>query len=256
MSSAWQVASRSSQGGRPYQEDDCAVTTIRNDGGDDAVLAVLADGMGGHAGGAVASDVATRSFVEAFRSEGGGTGERLKAALTAANEAIAERAGRDAALTGMGSTLVGLVAGAERLDWISVGDSPLWLYSGGALRQLNEDHSMTPLLQARVQRGELTAAAAASHPARNALRSAVVGEDIPLVDLAFMAHRPRRGDVVVLASDGLCSLDDDAISEILRDNATVDADVLAAALIEAVDALNRPEQDNTTVVVLRSLAER
>ena len=253
MSSAWQVASRASQGGRPYQEDDCAVSTL----GDGQVLAVLADGMGGHAGGAVASDVALRSFVEAYRaSKEDDTGERLKAALTAANEAVAARSGADAALTGMGCTLVGLIAAPDRLDWISVGDSPLWLYCGGVLRQLNEDHSMTPLLQARVGRGEMTAAAAAVHPSRNALRSAVVGEDIPLVDLAFMAYRPQPDDVILLASDGLCSLDDEAIAEIVKRHGGRGAERLADELIAAIDALGRPDQDNTTVVVLRPADRR
>ena len=253
MSSAWQVASRASQGGRPYPEDDCAVSTL----GGGVVLAVLADGMGGHAGGAVASDVALRGFVDAYRgSADGDTGERLKAALTAANEAVAARSGGDPALTGMGCTLVGLIAAPDRLDWISVGDSPLWLYSGGVLRQLNEDHSMTPLLQARVGRGEMTAAAAAVHPSRNALRSAVVGEDIPLVDLAFMAYRPQPDDVVLLASDGLCSLDEETIADIVKRYGARGAERLADELIAAIDALGRPDQDNTTVVVLRPADRR
>ena len=252
MSKGWQAASRKSQGGRPYQEDDCAIVRLHDEQGRDVLLAVLADGMGGHAGGAVASDVATRSFVETFRSNGAAVSERLQAALTAANESIAHRSDKEPGLMGMGCTLVGLIAGPERLDWISVGDSPLWLFSGGTLRRLNEDHSMTPLLQARVQRGEMTANAAAMHPSRNALRSAVVGEDIPLVDLAFMSLTPQPGDIVLLASDGLCSLQDAEIQQILKRSPDGDAEAIADGLIAAVDALGRSDQDNTTVVVLRT----
>lgn len=252
MSKPWQAASRASQGGRPYQEDDCAIVRVSDGKGRDALLAVLADGMGGHAGGAVASDVATRSFVEAYRgSSAAETGERLQLALSAANDSIAERSDKEPGLQGMGCTLVGLQLSGDRLDWISVGDSPLWLYTSGALRRLNEDHSMTPLLQARVERGEMTANAAALHPSRNALRSAVIGEDIPLVDLAFMPLQAQPGDVVLLASDGLCSLNDAEIGDILRRNRDGDAEQMADALIGAVDALGRSDQDNTTVVVLR-----
>jgi serine/threonine protein phosphatase PrpC len=252
MSKGWQAASRKSQGRRPYQEDDCAIVRLRDEQGNGAVLAVLADGMGGHAGGAVASDVATRSFVESFRSNPAAVSERLQAALTAANESIAQRSDKEPGLLGMGCTLVGLVAGPQRLDWISVGDSPLWLFSSGMLRRLNEDHSMTPLLQARVQRGEMTANAAALHPSRNALRSAVSGEDIPLVDLAFMQLTPEPGDVVLLASDGLCSLQDAEILQILERNRDAGTETMAEELITAVDALGRSDQDNTTVVVLRA----
>ena len=111
---------------------------------------------------------------------------------------------------------------------------------------------MTPLLQARVQRGEMTANAAAMHPSRNALRSAVVGEDIPLVDLAFMSLTPQPGDIVLLASDGLCSLQDAEIQQILKRSPDGDAEAIADGLIAAVDALGRSDQDNTTVVVLRT----
>jgi serine/threonine protein phosphatase PrpC len=252
MSKAWQAASRKSQGARPYQEDDCAIVRVRSSQNGEALLAVLADGMGGHAGGAVASDVATRSFIEAYRASSAETAERLQLALSTANESIAGRSDQEPNLQGMGCTLVGLMASDDRLDWISVGDSPLWLYSGGALRRLNEDHSMAPLLQVRVERGEMTASAAAVHPSRNALRSAVAGEDIPLVDLAFMPLQAQAGDVVLLASDGLCSLSDAEIVYILRRNREGSAEQMADALVSAVDSLGRPDQDNTTVVVLRA----
>lgn len=250
MSESWRAASRSIQGGRDYQEDECTVSALP---GDDkpAVLAVLADGMGGHAGGAVASGLAARHFVERFLAGHGDTAERLRQSLIAANDAVGHKSENEPDLTGMGCTMVGLVAGADRLDWISVGDSPLWLFSNGALQRLNEDHSMAPVLQARVARGELSAQAASVHPARNALRSAVVGEDIPLVDLATMPLPPQPGDVLVLASDGLCSLSDEEIAGILHKAGDADPQAIADQLVQAVDALRLPDQDNTTVVVLR-----
>ncbi|MEO8559129.1 MAG: protein phosphatase 2C domain-containing protein [Rhodospirillales bacterium] len=251
MSEAWLAASRSIQGGRDYQEDKCAVTTIRTEQGQAAMLAVLADGMGGHAGGAVASEIAVQRFAERFQSQGGETAERLRQSLIAANEAIAHKSQNNPDLLGMGCTLVGLVARQGQLDWVSVGDSPLWLYSNGALQRLNEDHSMMPVLQARVDRGELSAVSLSTHPARNALRSAVVGEDIPLVDLATMPLKAGADDILVLASDGMCSLSDPEIAAILRGVAKAEPQEIADKLVEAIDALGLPDQDNTTVVVLR-----
>ncbi len=224
-----------------------------------AMLAVLADGMGGHAGGAVASKIATKSFIDHFMANERDTddvAERLRQSLAAANDAVASKAEGNADLSGMGCTVVGLVATGDRLDWISVGDSPLWLYSNGALQRLNEDHSMMPVLLARVERGELTASAASNHPSRNALRSAVVGEDIPLVDLATMTLQMGSDDVLVLASDGLCSLSDQEIAAILHRAAKADPQTIADKLVGAVDALGLPDQDNTTVVVLRSAASQ
>jgi protein phosphatase len=247
----WLAASKSIQGGRDYQEDECTFSALPERDGEAAILAVLADGMGGHAGGAVASGVATQSFVESFMAGEGEMAERLRQSLIAANDAVAARSENDPDVTGMGCTMVGLVARAGQLDWISVGDSPLWLYSAGALQRLNEDHSMMPVLQARVSRGELTASALSSHPSRNALRSAVVGEDIPLVDLATMPLQAGADDVLVLASDGLCSLTDEQIAAILHQSAGADAQTIADRLVGAVDRLGLPDQDNTTVVVLR-----
>jgi len=251
MSEVWRAASRSIQGGRNYQEDKCVFTPIAARDGQGAVLAVLADGMGGHAGGAVASEVATLRFIEHFKAHEDETAERLRKSLIAANEAVAHKSQNNPDLSGMGCTMVGLVAQAEQLDWVSVGDSPLWLYSNDALQRLNEDHSMMPVLQARVDRGEMAAASLSSHPARNALRSAVVGEDIPLVDLATMPLKVQPGDILVLASDGLCSLSDAQIAAILGKMAKAEPQAIADRLVEAVDELGLPDQDNTTVVVLR-----
>jgi protein phosphatase len=189
-----------------------------------------------------------------FQAQDGEIGERLRQALAAANDAVGDKAQSDPDLSGMGCTMVGLVAQPGQLDWVSVGDSPLWLYSKGGLQRLNEDHSMMPVLQARVERGELMPSAAAAHPARNALRSAVVGEDIPLVDLATMKLTPTGDEILVLASDGLCSLSDQQIATVLSGAANADPQTIATRLIEAVEQMGLPDQDNTTVLVLRPRA--
>jgi protein phosphatase len=124
-------AALQSPGKRGYQEDDYGV--LDADGKGEHLLFLVADGMGGHAGGDTASAVVTESFTEAYRAASGSTRERLQLALAAANAALAAAIADNSALKGMGSTLVAAVVSAAGLEWLSVGDSPLWLYRDGTL---------------------------------------------------------------------------------------------------------------------------
>lgn len=244
-------------GARPYQEDDFRVTAFP-DGDPDGcdLLMVLADGMGGHRGGAQASRLAVSTVVERFREATGGIAARLRASLDGANVAV----GRDAAdprYTGMGCTLVAcVVTDDEMVQWISVGDSPLWrLRVGGdgnacAIDRLNADHSMKPVLEDLVRLGRMTPEEA-KHGGVNQLRSAVTGEDLELVDAGAEPVRLGAGDRIVLASDGLETLSNE---EILRLSSSHRASTaIVADLLEAVTAMGSPSQDNATVVVYQHI---
>jgi protein phosphatase len=228
---AWRGEGAQHQGARAYQEDSWALRTL----GDGALLAVLADGMGGHAGGAVASRLAVGAFLMAM--ENGGS---LREALDAANRAIGEAAQRDAALENMGSTLVGAVVTDDEVRWISVGDSPFYLATAGELERLNADHSMVPQIEALVERGIITAAEAARHPGRHTLREAVMGQPLTLID---EGHRGLgSGDRLLVCSDGIETL---GHAGIVRAAAGP-----VHALIDAVLAAGAPAQDNVTVIKL------
>lgn len=250
----WQAAGACIQGGRHYQEDAFGIEGGRAAGGDSQVLLILADGMGGHAGGAVASALAIEHFHRAVAAGAEDIETRLARALVETNEAIGARATTDAELAGMGCTLVAAWMNGPKLTWISVGDSPLWLYDGARLSRLNEDHSMAPVLAQRVDRGEITEGAAARHPARNALRSAVTGDEINLVDLAHTSV-PIAGDaVVILASDGLLTLTEEEIAAQLHQCWRQAPAQIVARLLEAVAGKKQQDQDNTTVVVAQTAA--
>jgi protein phosphatase len=244
---SFDYAIRASQGGRRYQEDAAAVH--RSEGG---LVAVLADGMGGHAGGAVASETASTVFLEAFARSSGETRLRLATALDDANTALAARAALSPDLTGMGCTLVGTAFGPEGLDWISVGDSPLYLVRGARIARLNEDHSLAPEIDRMAEIGRLSWEEARSHPRRHVLRSALTGAEIDMVDWAEAPLVLEPGDVVILASDGIHTLPEADIARLAAPDSTPDA--IAGALLEAVAAAGDPHQDNTTVVVVRRLA--
>lgn len=253
-------ASRASQGARSYQEDTALVWPGAEGPGasagapaNGALLAVLADGMGGHAGGAIASRTVCESFVTAYSDHSGASHERLVAGLEAANDAIADRVRASPALNGMGSTLIGVVFGDDGCEWVSVGDSPLFFYRHGEIATLNEDHSLAPELDRLAAAGAITAEAARRDPRRHMLRSAVTGDELALVDLSKRPLRLERGDYVILASDGLQTLEQEEIERIIAAYAEDGAAAVAGALIRAVEAIRDPHQDNTTVIAVRAV---
>jgi len=242
-------ASEQSQGARDYQEDDAGFCPI-GEGGADGLLMVLADGMGGHRGGAHASTVAVETFIDSFNHESGSIAERLGRALEDANERIGKDSQENPELEGMGCTLVGVSLTEAGIEWISVGDSPMWLARNGKLQRLNADHSMAPILAKQVELGELTEEEAKRHPQRNALRSAVIGDTLQQVDTSKRPMKFRKGDRLLLASDGLETLSVEEIAAIIEEAGEVEAESLATSLVATVDARQRKGQDNTTVMVI------
>ena len=237
-----------SKGGRAYQEDDMRIVY---GGADTDVLMILADGMGGHQGGAVASRLAVETFAEAFVAAEGSVAARLRASLDAANAAVGRRADDDAGCWGMGCTLVACaVTRDESAHWISVGDSPLWLLRGredgndATMERLNDDHSMKPVLEDLANLGRISA----EEVARGAhqLRSAVMGDPLAMVD-AGGSIRLAKGDRLLLASDGLETLPETEIARLSLPNGTVAAAV--SDLLNEIDEAAKPGQDNVTVIL-------
>ncbi|MEZ5775281.1 MAG: protein phosphatase 2C domain-containing protein [Hyphomicrobiaceae bacterium] len=261
MIARYQHATRAITGTRDRQEDACAFafpdaralyfTASGRVTGTGELLAVLADGMGGHVAGAEASRTACATFIESYAQSEGLTRDRFEAALTAANAAIAERIAHDHNLEGMGSTLVAAAFGDEGLRWVSVGDSPLFLFRQRRLYQLNEDHSLAPVLDRLAAEGEIEAEAARRHPRRHFLRSALTGAEIELVDLRDRLLPLEPDDWVVLASDGIETLSHAEIADIADRHCRSDVDTLVSALIEAVERADDPRQDNTTIMAVR-----
>ena len=249
-------AARQIPGKRDYQEDDYGLLDGRDlglDGSEHSML-LVADGMGGHVGGATASGLLSKTFVEAYPQAPGPIVDRLRGCLEAANKAIADAIAESPELDSMGSTLVAAVVASEGLNWISVGDSPLWLFREGQLERLNADHSMAPVLADLVATGRMTSEEAAQDPSRHSLRSAVMGDEIHLIDVSSQPVAVKQGDRLLLASDGLMTLNEQEIADILKKTQGAPLEDSAAALIQAVEDAEHPHQDNTTVL-LYELAE-
>jgi protein phosphatase len=244
MTVRFEHATRAAQGARSYQED---TADVRQDPA--GLTAVLADGMGGHAGGAVASALASANFLQAFSQSEGDVRARLDAALDRANAAIAAGTEERPELSGMGCTLIGAAFGEDRIDWVSVGDSPLYLVRKGTVVRLNADHSLAPEIDKLAARGLISPEAARDDPRRHMLRSALTGTGIELIDRPETAMALKPDDVVILASDGIHTISEAEIERLVAGAATPDA--AAEALLAAVAAVGDEHQDNTTVVAVR-----
>lgn len=218
-----------------------------------ALVTVLADGMGGHAGGAKASKTVCTSFLESFAKADGSERERLVTSLRVANEAVRQEADADPMLDGMGSTMIGAVFGPEGVEWVSVGDSPLMLFRRGEIALLNEDHSLAPELDRLAEIGSITKEQAKADPRRHMLRSAITGDEIELVDLSRSPLKLEAGDYVILASDGVQTLEPREIERIVTAYGSDGARAVCDALIRAVEAVRDPHQDNATVLAVRLL---
>lgn len=203
-------------------------------------LFVVADGMGGHRGGDVASTLALETIGSAASTEA--TPRALVDEIKRANRTVLERGESDRDLRGMGTTLTGVLTEDAKAHVVHVGDSRAYLFRDGALQQLTEDHT---LVQRMVREGRLTEDEAAQHPQRSILTRALgVDEDIPVDELSLDIH---PGDRLLLCTDGLTNmLERDRIQEILeseRDPQSV--------CDKMVDAANRAGgDDNITVIVL------
>ena len=247
------VAGGQIQGDRGYQEDDFSIRLLTDENtpaDEDRLLLVLADGMGGHAGGAVASKTVVEGFQDAFHHHADSLADRFNAGVTAANERVSEKQEADPNLSEMGATLVAAVVIGADLYWVSVGDSLLWVFRDGRLHRLNADHSMRPVLQDLVELGRITGEEALADPRANQLRSVIYGDAIPMIDMNAEGFGLERGDLVVLASDGLETLSDDTLAEVIKAGSD-NTESIVEALLDATAKAGRPGQDNTTVLVYR-----
>jgi PPM family protein phosphatase len=212
-----------------------------------AVFAV-ADGLGGHQGGEVASAAAVAPLAALDGRElatPAEAAEALAAAIQEANSAILERAAGDPSLWGMGTTMTAAAITADgHLQLAHVGDSRAYLLRDGALEQLTTDHTVVAEL---VRRGRLTPELAAVHPERSILTRAVgLDPRIPVDTPDPLDLRP--GDQYLLCSDGLTEpVPDATIAELL--SANEDGEAACRSLIDAANEAGGP--DNITVVLVR-----
>lgn len=208
-------------------------------------LFLVADGMGGHAGGDVASAIATKRIIEADRTYQSPQDAEfaLQAALIAANSQLAETVFEHAELTGMGTTVSALVVIDDQVAIAHIGDSRIYLFRDGELSQITTDHTF---VQRLVDSGRITEAEAMVHPRRSVLMR-VLGdvEASPEIDTSILAT--RAGDRWLLCSDGLSGVvSNTGIANALK--SPLDAQAVADRLVK--ESLDGGAPDNVTIVVV------
>ncbi len=226
---------------------------------DDAKLFLVADGMGGHAAGEIASRIAVDSiseFILHTREDDGTwphaydehfrrTTNRLMAALRQANTRVLEAMRKDARLRGMGTTVVACMADDDTISVAHVGDSRAYLIRDGGISRLTNDHSW---VFEQVQAGMLTEAEAEKHPLRNVITRALGGALSVTPDAAEVES--RAGDVYLLCSDGLTGMVPE--EEILRlvSEGSNDLEKACQTLIDTAN--EKGGLDNVTAILVKA----
>jgi PPM family protein phosphatase len=226
----------------------------------DLGLFVVADGMGGHAAGEVASRVAVDT-IQTFIAETAGAdknrtwpfpfepsisleGNRLKAAFRLANRQIANAMADSADLRGMATTASAVLAGPHSACIAHVGDSRVYAWFEGTLRQITDDHSW---VEEQVRAGTMTSSAARQHPWRNVVTRALSGGSDPEIDTVELS--PQAGERLLLCSDGLSGVvAHDTIQQFLGDP-KASLDEICDRLVAAANEGGGP--DNVTVLVIQ-----
>jgi protein phosphatase len=235
MPFSFQYAARSDVGMVRSENQDSAYAGPR--------LLAMADGMGGHAGGDIASSVVIGALVD-LDGEALGSAEASKALLSrieSANHELAEMVKADPSLHGMGTTLIAILRSQNKLVLAHIGDSRAFLGRDGTLTQITKDHSF---VQSLVDEGRITADEAIGHPQRSLVTRVLTGQDDDEPDLTV--REARVGDRYLIASDGLTDyVAADTISDIVLAGETPAR--TADRLVEL--ALKAGAPDNVTIVI-------
>jgi PPM family protein phosphatase len=228
---------------RKNNEDACTAV-------EDVGLCVVADGMGGHLGGEIASTIAIETMTEAFKErQKSGSDERkdadlLTRSIKGANKEIYRRGNSDAALKNMGTTVVATVFHNDYIVTACVGDSRIYRLRDGKFEQVTEDHSWVGELRKKNLISEVDAR---SHPLKNIITRALGME--PGVEVDVKWEKAQPGDIYLLCTDGLTDLvtDEDIKEHLERPGMSLEA--IAQGLIDAANAAGGT--DNITIGICK-----
>lgn len=225
---------------RAVNEDSFFVSEIGKSG---AVLAVVADGMGGHNAGEVASAETVKTLKDLIVETAIPPKELLLSAIACANNSIYKMSQNTPTLFGMGTTVTACVVKDDKLTAAQVGDSRLYLIRDGEITQITKDHSLVEML---LESGEISKEDAKHHPQKNVITRAI-GTDSS-VEADIYELQLKSDDILLLCSDGLVNMvDDEKILSIVTESE--DFSKLSDVLVK--EAENAGGHDNITVVLIK-----
>ena len=242
------IFQESRKGSRKVNQDRIAYTFSR-----DTLLLVVADGMGGHAGGEIAAQIAVRLFIERFQQEAKPILKNplkfLQDTMVRAHTALGSYANQFSMLETPRTTCVCCIVQAGHAYWGHVGDSRLYLFRQGGLIGSTKDHSKVQYL---VDQGIIAAAEVVAHPDRNKIFSCLGGLVDPVIDLSRRTPL-RNGDILVLCTDGLWSVFDQ--SEIATWLTSTPILTTAPQMLREGERRGGPDGDNLSAIIVRWGAE-
>ena len=248
MSLHFQFFGNQIDGARDYQEDAYLITHLAEADNTPSMLLVVADGMGGHAAGNVASNMAVQTFNQHVSNKYPEMSANvvLKESVQKANNSISETIKETDALRGMGCTLVGLIVEQKGMWWVSVGDSHLYLIRRSKLIKKNEDHSYGGFLDRMKKAGKKVEMQPGMR--RNMLMSGVTGDEIIEIDCPDEPAPLEVDDRLIICSDGMDTLDMGKMLELSKQSKTPKE--MVTNMLQAVTDAGKPRQDNTTALVI------
>lgn len=227
--------------GRRRDHNEDAMTTFR--ASDGAQVLVVADGMGGHAAGEVASEIAIKVLSRDLSAHAYDPAEALRISIEAANREIWQESESDASKQGMGSTIVAAIVLQDKAYFANAGDSPAYLVRNGETEQITHDHG---LVAEQVAAGVISSEDAEKHPFRHILTRCLGADEHVEVEL-YAPVVLQTSDTLVLCSDGLT--EHVSKQEIAELSTSDDPNIIAKELIDLANS--RGGHDNITVIVAR-----
>lgn len=229
---------------RKNNED--AVKCINFNSDDKGFLAIVADGMGGHKSGEVASKMATEIIPEVYYQSDSAIPAALQEAFKAANNAILEKSRSSSQYNGMGTTCTALAIVGDKAFFAHVGDSRLYLFRDNELIQLTKDHT---IVQKMIDEGTLSKAQARDYPQKNVIWQAMGTKNTIDIQVNRKALPVKENDRFLLCSDGLTDMVDDMeIAQILK----MPSLNMAASCLVAM-AKDKGGHDNISVIVIQTV---
>jgi serine/threonine protein phosphatase PrpC len=242
------IFQESRKGSRKVNQDRVAYTYGR-----DTLLLVVADGMGGHAGGEIAAQIAVRLFIERFQQEAKPVLKNplkfLQDTLLRAHAALGSYANQFSMLETPRTTCVAVIVQAGHAYWAHVGDSRFYLFRQGGLIAATKDHSKVQYL---LDQGVIGAHEVAEHPDRNKIFSCLGGLVDPVIDLSRRTPL-RGGDILVLCTDGMWSVVPP--SEIATYLTSTPILKTAPQMLREAERRGGPDGDNLSLIAVRWGAE-
>ncbi len=245
----WSWFGKTDVGQKRENNQDCFEGKILSAG---ALLCVVCDGMGGAAGGSLASSIARDAFFEYVDNNIENTEKNeictlLSDALAFANTAVYQKAESDKELEGMGTTLCAVLAFDGMLYCLSVGDSRIYVIKENSMSRLSHDHSF---VQTLIDSGQISEEEARVHPNRNIILKAVGTEKSVEGDVFVLDE--ERVDKILICSDGLCGyVEDEETSRVLSDSESCESAV--SALVDKANDMGG--FDNITVIVMEKQSD-